>query len=59
MEGKITMKYLVYLSQVVNKVAIDFEFWAVYESNLIEALVGLLVYQILEDIVLGLFNQKE
>ncbi len=53
------MKYLIYLSQIANKVAIDFEFWAVYESSLIEALVGLLVYQMLEDIVLGLFNKKE
>ncbi|MDX1977100.1 MAG: hypothetical protein SFT94_05445 [Pseudanabaenaceae cyanobacterium bins.68] len=53
------MKYLTYLSQVVNKVAVDFEFWAVYETNLIEAMVGLLIYQFLEDILLRLFKQKE
>ncbi|WP_071454211.1 hypothetical protein [Gloeomargarita lithophora] len=53
------MKYLIYLSQVANKVAIDFELWAVYESSLIEALAGLLIYQFLEDLIFHIFKQKE
>jgi hypothetical protein len=53
------MKYLIYLSQAVNKIAIDFEFWAAYESSLIEAVVGLMIYQFLEDIVLRMFKGKE
>lgn len=53
------MKYLTYLFRVANKVAIDFEFWAVYETSLIEAMVGLVIYQFAEDIALRLFKQKE
>lgn len=53
------MNHLTYLSQVVNKIAIDFELWAVYETNLIEALAGIFIYQFLEDIILLLFKQKE
>jgi hypothetical protein len=51
------MNYLMYLTQLINQVAIDFEFWAIYETSLIEALVGLLAYQLLEDIVLCIFKK--
>jgi hypothetical protein len=53
------MKYLIYLSQVVNRIGTDFEFWAAYESSLIEAVVGLVIYQFLEDFVLCMFKAKD
>jgi hypothetical protein len=53
------MKYLAYLSQIVNKVAIEFELWAVYEKSLFDAVFGLLIYQFLEDIVLRLLKKEE
>lgn len=53
------MKYLAFLSQIVNKVAVEFELWAVYETSFIEAVVGLLIYQFLEDIAMRLFKRKE
>ncbi len=43
------MSLRLYLQKLINAIAKDFEYWAVYESSLTGTLISLFVYQLFED----------